>query len=516
MRPYLSPIFSLLCLACASPTLEEDEDCPEGNSRPCAVDGKFDGSLGLQVCTDHAWSVCVKVEEICNGKDDDGDGLTDESLVQPCATPCGTGQETCVNGRWENCTAPTPSAEICDGKDNDCDGQIDNNIEPRICNLGCGDGVEICHLGHWQDCDAAAPLPEICDGLDNDCDGETDELLVQDCTTLCESGFKTCELGRWSDCSARQPALAENCADGTEAPNGIDDDCNGQTDDGCGDCIEGQKVACSKDEGICQQGEMTCKNGHWGECLLNGQPVIMPNQFAETCDGKDNDCDGATDETFEHKDEPCGQNTGNCIAGITVCENGSLVCKGETKPSREICDGKDNDCDGQIDNNIAADSNEPNETCLQSKLMGTLPETPLESSTPIQITGNSLYPRGDVDVFTVITTESSNWCFPGTNEDPIVIGAYLTHLPAGVEYELCIQYGENIEDLSNYCASGFGQAYCTTTVTDGTMQIAYSLSNSCGSDSSARSLITVRPVHGKDFSCYPYTLGVFSYTEESE
>jgi len=74
--------------------------------------------------------------------------------------------------------------------------------------------------------------------------------------------------------------------------------------------------------------------------------------FAERCDGRDNDCDGAIDEALPEIGMPCseGGGTGRCRrVGIYVCDpaNGGLVCVGGPEPER--CDGIDNDCDTRID-----------------------------------------------------------------------------------------------------------------------------------------------------------------------
>ncbi|MBI4453757.1 hypothetical protein HY636_03885 [Candidatus Woesearchaeota archaeon] len=80
-----------------------------------------------------SWNNCNgsinATNEICDNKDNNCDGQTDENLTQPCSTVCGTGLETCVSESWKNCSAPQPSIEVCDGKDNNCDGKVDEGCE---------------------------------------------------------------------------------------------------------------------------------------------------------------------------------------------------------------------------------------------------------------------------------------------------------------------------------------------------------------------------------------------------
>jgi len=134
---------------------------------------------------------------------------------------------------------------------------------------------------------------EVCDGYDNDCDAEVDEDFDYD-TDL----YTTCG----SDITVPGTPLDEDLVDcddmtfavnpgATEVCNGIDDDCDGEIDPGCA-CTEGDSRPCGSDVGVCMEGMQLCgADGMWGTC--DGGTEAS----AEVCDGYDDDCDGATDES---------------------------------------------------------------------------------------------------------------------------------------------------------------------------------------------------------------------------
>ena len=132
------------------------------------------------------------------------------------------------------------SEEICDGFDNDCDGLVDEGYDVD------GDGYSLCGWnpevpglldGSLVDCDdnTASVNPgatEICNAIDDDCDGEIDPGC--DCTAgatrgcgselgACTTGTQSCAAGAWSACVGATLAAAESC-------NAIDDDCDGDID----------------------------------------------------------------------------------------------------------------------------------------------------------------------------------------------------------------------------------------------------------------------------------------------
>ncbi|MFH1436819.1 MAG: sialidase family protein, partial [Pseudomonadota bacterium] len=69
----------------------------------------------------------------------------------------------------------------------------------------------------------------------------------------------------------------------------------------------------------------------------------------EICDGLDNNCDGETDEDDPGGGGPCGTDTGACTPGVWHCIDGELVCDEGVMPEDEICNGIDDDCDGDVD-----------------------------------------------------------------------------------------------------------------------------------------------------------------------
>jgi hypothetical protein len=297
-----------------------------------------------------------------------------ECRIQACDEGFADADADPSTGCEYRCTVTNGGNELCDQLDNDCDGEIDEGIDlltddancgrcDNRCNLANADGrclqggcvINEC-LGGFQDLDGLAENGcefgcfisngglETCDGIDNDCDGLADEDfdLGADpdncgfCGRACArpNADWTCDAGRclFVDCAPDWHDLngvpEDGCEfacvlqnGGVEICNGVDDDCDAQTDEGllnaCGQCGP------TPDE-VCDQIDNDC-DGQTDEGLLNACGLCGPLP-GEVCDFVDNDCDGQTDEGLRNRCNACGPEPG------------------------ETCNGVDDDCDGLTDN----------------------------------------------------------------------------------------------------------------------------------------------------------------------
>jgi len=295
--------------------------------------------------------------DACDG-DVDGDGLADD--VDNCVDVKNEGQED-----WDG-----------DGEGDACDPDDDGDGDP--------DAVDCAPF----DPDISHFAAEACNGVDDDCDGDADEKNAEGCSLfyldLDEDGFGSdskskclCEADELytategGDCGA----LAPNVYPGAdEQCNNLDDNCDGDKDegfpdndlDGLADCVDtdldGDGVPNNSDNCVSDANPNQAdfdSDGKGNECdpdddadgspdVLDCAPFddsVLPGA-AELCDGKDNDCDGPKDEGLGTT--TCGQ--GECLHTVDNCVGGiAQNCDAMEGVGEELCDGKDNDCDGDVD-----------------------------------------------------------------------------------------------------------------------------------------------------------------------
>jgi hypothetical protein len=307
--------------------------------------------------------------EVCDNADNDCDGLIDEGFnlllddlnCGMCGHACALGQY-CENGAcaWDvPQNACTPSPEICDGEDNDCNGLIDEgfNLLNNAANCGaCGNACAVgqsCSNGHckWNvpqnSCVSSA---EVCDGIDNDCDGVIDENFnLQSDPANCGTCGRACgasQICQSGHCQYTVPQL--NCVSVPETCNNQDDDCDGVIDDGFNLLTDPNNC------GICGRACGAGKSCISGKCTWN-LPQSQCTPTPEICDNIDNDCDGVVDNGFNLQ-----TNNANCGVCGHACANGQHCQSGHCQWDQpqnqcvavaETCNQIDDDCDGLIDEN---------------------------------------------------------------------------------------------------------------------------------------------------------------------
>ena len=338
-------------------------------------------------------TICVPKLELCNSADDDCDGMTDETFTlsmdpsncgacgNRCSDPTMTQSGTCVNsacvfaclpgkldldpnvpGCEYTCTPTNGGVESCDFADNDCDNKIDENIDTITDINNCGGCGRVCTVLN---------ATEQCRDLNMD--------SVGDCT------YSSCDAG-YGDVFPMIPGCEYTCPvfpTAGEICDFIDQDCDGRVDEGTLPGVGGQCTAVGLealgDTGRCTFGTLACSAGSFQCQGYVGPLPNAPGGKENACNSTDDDCDGATDEGYVLATDVrnCGTCGNDCtVAGVVpnaipacvagTCSKAACLpgwvdltpatpgCDYQCTKSGEtdVCDGVDNDCDGDIDDEV--------------------------------------------------------------------------------------------------------------------------------------------------------------------
>ena len=235
-----------------------------------------------------------------------------------------------------------------------------------------------------EDCDdndasLSPAATEICDNVDNDCDGEVDEGVTDRfyadadsdgfgdpdaVTEACEQPAGAVQSG--TDCDDGDPAVFPSAI---EVCNGIDDNCDGAVDEGLvetwypdadGDGFGDEDLG---EERCDAPSDLVDVGGDCDDTTAAAHPGAV-----EVCDEIDNDCDEVVDEgvTTTFWVDRDGDDHGDPSLTIEACSlpEGYAVAAGDcddtdidvSPDGTERCNAIDDDCDGFIDEDDAADA----------------------------------------------------------------------------------------------------------------------------------------------------------------
>lgn len=242
------------------------------------------------------------------GRDADGEDaelqdteLQDADAQTPVDAASDGGETAEDTSGEETCRPSNGGVEICDEQDNDCDGETDEDFElGTACTVGAGaceqTGQNVCAADGTVECDATPSVPgeETCsDAVDNDCDGETDEDDASDAGFWYADGdgdgFGDPDV---STKACEQPAgYVDNDTDCDDTDGAVHTVVTGYADqDADAFTAGGEQTLCT--DGTLPSGYVASERA--GDCD-DSDPTVNPSA-TETCDGKDNDCDGQTDD----------------------------------------------------------------------------------------------------------------------------------------------------------------------------------------------------------------------------
>ncbi|PIE19984.1 MAG: hypothetical protein CSA66_01875 [Proteobacteria bacterium] len=295
-------------------------DCANSNAFGTCNGRRYCGAMGLTSC-----DAVVPVAEVCNGADDDCDGVTDEGDFSEACGGYACGPQGCLT----SCASDEDCAPglACDLDDLDEDGRDDECVATGADGSRCADGAD-CDSGYCAN-GFCCPGPDgLCCASDADCAALTEAPVCSTTSVVGCSGLQIVGVCNANVCYGEQVDTPEGCVDTLCEPGA------------CLGAVFSPPHRCDE-LGACTQA------GPNIECD-DGDPCTF-----DSCSGEQG-ClttprDGVTDVAcYSGPAETRG--VGACQDGLLSCTPGQAPgCKGERLPADEVCDGLDDDCDGDTD-----------------------------------------------------------------------------------------------------------------------------------------------------------------------
>ena len=438
-------LLALIALIACGEKEPGDSDPPIQDTEVTVIDADEDGFGPDEDCDDDDPEVHPDAEEVCDEVDNDCDALIDEDVLSTFWLDADTDGYGNADFPSEACEVPdgyVDNDEDCDDSDaaynpaateDDCTDPEDYNCDGSVAYEDAdGDGHPACEDCDDSDAKRGPGEYEICDGKDNDCNDEVDDAPIDGERYYEDSDNDSYGNPDVSSKECSQPSgysdNDDDCDDdeatafpgNTEACDSIDNDCDGDVDEGEGSGSTwyedkdsdgfgtpySTKLACLQPSGYvandtdCDDNDSAVGEAFawyadddedtFGDATSTTDSCSQPSGYVsddtdcddtdgdinpdatEVCDSADNDCDGTTDEddaadasTFYADDDGDGEGdasdtTTSCstsVSGYVTNDDDCDDTDGDVNTSAdEECDTVDNDCDGTIDEDDAIDA----------------------------------------------------------------------------------------------------------------------------------------------------------------